>query len=404
MFNRIAGTATAILMAATMQAQAATFAALPTAVDVRHVAKDSWRVTYRFSSPVTEVTLPTVSDYRQKSWNITTPRIHLKTDGDNDMISAGGKPFSSMTVEVAAWHGPVQKAYAPFNPFSDGGVAMYLGHLQGDVKRGNEALVMATDITLTGLAQEHVVPPPVNKFMPGGARGYAYFGPAVPVRSGSTQFLIDPQLPAWARDTMLDAGAKVSAYYEKAYQRRLKSELTILASLVGLESSGLSLNGGAVMGQLAYRFGGKQMMDDHPKKRELLARIVAHEMAHLWQMNLDRGGVGDDDPWIHEGGAEAMALDALLQTGLVGADKVGAYRAAQTATCDKLGQSVSTYEGIYACGLVRFDKMGIDIVPLWRALMRTSEETGDVYSAKMIDAITGKSTAGAETAKGHTSL
>lgn len=361
--------------------------ALPLGVTVSHVDKDSWRVDYSFSAPVTEVRLPAVSNFREQSWKILTPHLRLKTDGDTDIIGAGGKPFKAMSIVIRTFNGAVQKAYAPFNGFTDGGTAIFLGHLQGDARRGKKAYVMSTDIELKGLGQENVIAPPHNKQVPGGARGYAYFGPAQPVRSGSTRFLIDPQTPAWARETMLDAGARIAAYYEKAYQRPLKDELFILASLIGLESPGLSLNGGAVMGQLAYRFDGKQMVGDHPKKREMLSRIVAHEMAHLWQMNLDRGGVGDDDPWIHEGGAEAMALDGLLKTGLLSAQQVDAYRMAQTAMCDKLGQSVASYEGIYACGLVRFDKLGSDIVPLWRSLMHTSESTGEVYSSRMIEAI-----------------
>jgi hypothetical protein len=110
-------------------------------------------------------------------------------------------------------------------------------------------------------------------------------------------------------------------------------------------------------------------------------------MAHLWQMGTSRGGVGGDDPWIHEGGAEAMALDGLLQTGLSSPESVAAYRAAQTSTCEKLGNTVDSYDGIYACGLVRFDKLGVPITPLWRSMLQATEASGEVYSQKMIDGI-----------------
>jgi hypothetical protein len=48
---------------------------------------------------------------------------------------------------------------------------------------------------------------------------------------------------------------------------------------------------------------------------------------------------------------------------------------------------VDSYDGIYACGLVRFNNLGVGIVPLWRAMMEVTETKGDVYSASMIDAI-----------------
>lgn len=246
---------------------------------------------------------------------------------------------------------------------------------------------MLADIRLHGLAQENVIAPPPNKRLPGGERGYAYFGPARTVRSGATQFLIDPATPAWMRDTFLDAGAKLSAYYEKAYQRPLKDELLIMLSVSGADAAGFSMKGGAVAGQLSYRFDGKSTLPDHPKYREYLVQLVGHELAHLWQMNLARGGAGPDDPWIHEGGAEAMSLDGLLQTGLWTQDAVAAFNKQKSAVCDKLGNAVDSYDGIYACGLVRFNKFGVPIVPLWRAMMAVSETTGDVYSASMIDAI-----------------
>jgi len=129
-------------------------------------------------------------------------------------------------------------------------------------------------------------------------------------------------------------------------------------------------------------------MTDHPKLREYATLNVAHEMAHIWQMAVSRGGMrGDQGPWIHEGGAEAMALDALLQTGIWSEESAGAYRAKQAAKCETLGGAVDTYDGIYACGLVRFDKLGIGIVPLWRSMMEATEAKGDAYSQEMIDTI-----------------
>ncbi len=249
---------------------------------------------------------------------------------------------------------------------------------------------MQADIRLAGLPQENVIAPAHNRQQPGGERGYAYFGPAQAVQAGAVKVLVDPKTPDWARETVLDTGARLAQYYEKAYQRPLKEELFITVSIGGDDKPGLSLNGGAVLGQLAYHFSGTQLAGDHPKKRELLVRLVAHEMAHVWQLNTARGGAGEKDPWIHEGGADAMALDALLQTGAASAESVSAYRAAQTAACEKLGHSVESYNGIYACGLVRFDQLGVGIVPLWRGLMEATEAKGEVYSEQMVTDVAGR--------------
>jgi len=361
---------------------------LAVAVDVHHVAKDLWRVDYRFAQAVTAVKLHSIGEFRQKEWKVLTPGMGMKSGADVDVIAAKGKPFKTASVQIRTFDGWAPKEYVSFNRFGDGGTAVYLGHLQGDVEQGKKTLPMRTDIKLFGLAQENVIAPPANRMEPGAERGYAYFGPAQAVQAGAVKVLIDPQTPQWMRETILDTGAKVSAYYEKAYQRQLKDELLIMVSVANFESPGFSMKGGALMGQVAYTLEGQQFIGDHPKKREFAALNVAHEMAHIWQMAVARGGMGEDQgPWIHEGGAEAMALDALLQTGVYSEESVKAYRAKQAATCAKLNDTVDTYDGIYACGLARFDKLGVGIVPLWRSMMLATEVKGDPYSQRMIDAI-----------------
>jgi hypothetical protein len=363
---------------------------LAVAVDVHHVAKDLWRVDYRFAQPVTAVKLHSIGKFRQQEWKVLTPGMGMTSSEDFDVLAAKGKPFRMASVQIRTFDGWSPKEYVSFNRFGDGGTSVYLGHLQGDVEQDKKTLSMRTDIKLFGLAQENVIAPPANRLDPGGPRGYAYFGPSQAVLAGAVKVLIDPRTPQWARETILDVGAKTSGYYETAYQRQLKDELLIMVSIGNVESPGFSIKGGAIngAGQVAYLLEGKQVQSDHPKLREYVSKNVAHEMAHIWQLAISRGGIGDAQAqWIHEGGAEAMALDALLQTGVYSKELVTAYRAKQAAACEKLGGAVDTYDGIYACGLMRFDKLGVGIVPLWRSMMLATEVKGDPYSQQMIDAI-----------------
>ncbi len=362
-------------------------------VDVAHVGKDTWRVDYRFAQPVTGIKLAAVGNYRAQAWKALTPGMALRSDAESDLLTADGKPFTQASVEIRTFDGFAPKAYAPFTRFTDGGTAIFLGHLQGEALHGKQAFDMAATIRLAGLQKENVIAPPLNKLVEGGERGYAYFGPAQAVAAGSTQLLLDPATPAWLRDTLLDVGAKVARYYEQAYQRPLKDPLFIMMAVAGFDSSGFSVKGGATMGQLNYRVEGRDVLRDLPVLREHMKMLVAHEMAHLWQMNIARGGIGDPDPWIHEGGAEAMALDGLRQAGVWNDEAVAAYRSKKTALCDKLGGAVTSYDGIYACGLARFDRMGMPIVPLWRAMMQATEAKGEVYSVAMLKAVGAKVTA-----------
>jgi hypothetical protein len=362
---------------------------LAVTVGLRHVAKDLWRVDYRFAQAVTALKLRSIGEFRQQEWKVLTPGMSMTSGSGFDVIASKGQPFKAASVEIKTFDGWEPKEYVSFNRFGDGGRTVYLGHLQGDVEQGTKTLSMRADFKLSGLGQENVIAPPPNRLQPDAERGYAYFGPAQAVPAGAVKVLIDQRTPQWLRETILDVGAKTSAYYEKAYQRGLKDQLLILISVDNFESSGFSIKGGAIMGagQVSYRLEGKQVLLDHPLLREGVARNVAHEMAHIWQLAVAQGGIGGQGPWIHEGGAEAMAIDALLQTGMWSEESAKAYRAKQAATCEKLGGAVDSYDGIYACGLVRFDALGVGIVPLWRAMMLATEVKGDPYSQRMIDTI-----------------
>jgi hypothetical protein len=361
-------------------------------VDVSHVGKDKWRVDYRFAKPVTAITLEGVGDYRKQAWKILTPGLSLKADAESEVLTADGKAFTQASIEISTFDGFAPKSYAPFTRFSDGGVAFFLGHLHGDAQNGKQAYSLSSTIRLHGLAQENVIAPPANRLVEGGERGYAYFGPAKPVAAGSVQLLLDPATPPWMRDTLLDVGARMARYYEQAYQRPLKDQLFIMMAVAGFEAKGFSVKGGATMGQLNYRVEGADVLRDLPVLREHMKMLVAHEMAHVWQMNIARGGMGEHDPWIHEGGAEAMALDGLAQAGIWSGESVAAYKAKRAAVCDKLGGAVTSYDGIYACGLMRFERMGMPVVPLWRAMMQATEAKGEVYSVSMLKAIGAKVT------------
>ena len=157
-------------------------------------------------------------------------------------------------------------------------------------------------------------------------------------------------------------------------------------ALVGLDGApgNISIKGGAVGGGIAYRLQGAGLVDDHPKKRALMARLIAHEMAHLWQLNLTRGGIGNDDPWVHEGGAEAIALEALRATGLFTAEASDRYAQELLKECEDLNDDMTVNRALYACGFKRFHHYAIAPVPLWRAMMARSESSGAFYSESMI--------------------
>lgn len=365
---------------------AATPAPLRTELTLTHVAPDQWRADYVFAEPVTAIDLgDLVGPYRQQAWHALTPGVELVAHDDHESLRSA-KPLTRLSVQISAY-GQVDPArFAPINHFSDGGSDFYLGFLYGALKQGGGDRAMDVRFQLVGLAGETVLAPsePGTEL-----NGYAYFGPQRPTRMGNVNVIIDPQAPAWVRQTIDETTAKVSQYYEQAFQRKLMQTPLITISMAGLEGPprSLDMKGGALRGGIAYRLQGPGLVDDHPKKRIHVARLVAHEMAHLWQLNLTRGGVGEEDAWIHEGGAEAVMLEAMRSTGLFTQEASDLYAKALLDECEQLKDDTESYRGRYACGFKRYSGYPVAPVPLWRAMMARSESSGEFYSEPMIRAI-----------------
>jgi hypothetical protein len=125
---------------------------------------------------------------------------------------------------------------------------------------------------------------------------------------------------------------------------------------------------------------------DTPDARLRLARTVAHELAHVWQANVRQGGIGEGPAWVYEGGAEALAVAALRDTGIASPAQAGAIDVQLQEECARLKGGVDTYRGFYACGYTRHARTGAHPVLLWKRMIEASERSGETYSPAMFDA------------------
>lgn len=367
-------------------AHAAAPTPLRTELTLTHVAVDKWRADYVFAEPVTAIDLgDPVGPYRKQAWRVLTPDVDLVARADKEGLRSA-RPLTRLSVEISAYDDFAEGQYAPINRFSDGGSDFYLGFLYGAPTQAGRERSMDVALQLRGLPGGTAVAPS----KPGTElEGYAYFGPNKPVRMGNVDVIIDPRAPAWLREVLQETTAKVSRFYEQALQRSLSGTPLISVAVVDFDGppGSLSIKGGAVGGGIAYRLQGRGFVDDHPKKRSHVATLVAHEMAHLWQVSLARGGVGGNEGWVHEGGAEALMLEAVRATGILTEDESDQYAQRLLKECEQLKGDVTVYRGLYACGFQRFKGYALAPVPMWRALMARSEGSGEFYSEPMIQAV-----------------
>lgn len=350
-----------------------------------HVSADVWRADYDLPEPVDNIHFDRAGAYRSQAWRIVTPGLTFETHGNQEVITAGGKRFSTISVEVALYLPYDEGNYTAFDRFTDGGTDVYVGFFAGAAQQGSEERGLRLDIQLTGLPNENVIPTSaINPEEP----DYAYFGPATPTPFGAARILLDPQLPAWLVPEIQQTTAKVTSYFDQVWHRKLAAPPLILISYDPAPAKGLSLKGGALEKKLVFRFGGDALrLEGNPIVRRYLVEVVAHELAHIWQRNVARGGFGGDESWFHEGGAEAIALAALRATGLFSKEEADAYAAKLLAECDQLKDNVTTYRGFYACGFARFHGYPTDVLGLWKKMMESTESSGAFYSQKMIESI-----------------
>lgn len=370
------------LLAASAGAQSPAAQTVPVAISVVHSAPERWLVRYQFAQPVTMVRLEAVGPFRQQAWTIQSPEWTMSHQEGQDVIATRGAPQRELLVSLAMYDRWEPKDYASFLRFSDGGRALYLPHLSGEAGVPGALGVMQASFTVQGLARENVTAPAAGS-MP----SYAYFGPLTLPPPGKARLLIDPATPAWLRETLVQVGERLEQTYGALYQRPAGDVLWIIFAVAGFEQRGFSLKGGYVAGQIAYLASGDALLGDSPGKRARTTMLIAHEMAHVWQMQVERGGAGEEDPWVFEGGAEAMALEALQAAGLLTAEEAQRYVRQQAEVCEKHHGATDTYEGIYACGLTRFQRLGLAPSLVWRALIRETERSGRPYSARLLEEV-----------------
>lgn len=342
-----------------------------------------WVAEYRFDEPVARLRLePTGTDFRHASWRVLTPGVKLEREGDADVLAAERK-LDTLRIEIDAYDAYDHAHYVPMDRYGDGGADLYLGYFDAEAADGPapRALVLR-ELKLTALPGRRALAPARGAGLPS---MYAYFGPAQPQPAGRMDMIVDPRTPDWIRARLAAVSERVSGYFEEALGRALPFRPLMLIAAPDLERNGVSVKGGALGNQVVYRLEGKRLTEDSAATRNVLTYMIAHEMAHIFQANVRRGGIGPDHPWIHEGGAEALALEALRATGLLSAAEADQFAAKLRQECAALHGDVSSRRGAYACGFVRFSAGGRSASAQWRRLQAATEASGRSYDPAMFE-------------------
>jgi hypothetical protein len=276
-------------------------------------------------------------------------------------------------------------------PFTDGGVALYAGFFTGDALIGGEPAPTQLSLSYAALSGERVLAPAGGR-----ADGYAYFGSQEPVQAPHARLVIDAGTPEWLRTLLHDVITRTNTVFADRLGAEPVMQPLIIVGAGDIDSAdGLSVKGGAVGDQLVMLLTGRGLREETPPRRAALERLTAHELAHLWQLRGFPQAFNHREPWLHEGAAEAMAVQALGSAGIWDSSQVQGFaeRAAGRCRTTLEGRTLAdavqggAFDAAYSCGFGLYWGPDPDPIGLWARLARAVTADGAGFDTVLLDRV-----------------
>ncbi len=296
-------------------------------ITIERVATGRWRATYHTAAPVASLRFERpAAFFRERVWTVQTPGYQLTRDGDRQLVvlQDGARAERVVTFEFPEFVEPLPKEYEFFQPFSDGAVAIYTGHLNSAIRttQSDSTIAMRTTIVVPPSGHHAIVRGRVRDGVvtdvdSTGAGTYVYLGTTTPVETDDVVAVVDPGMPAWLTRQFVRELPRLFEAYRRRFGFRLPWKPTVLYSVHNTPDGGRSSGGGTLEGFISMTIAGAGWREDTPDAREQAFDLIAHESAHLWNGQLVANADGTRGAWMHEGAAEAMATDMLRALGVI---------------------------------------------------------------------------------------
>ncbi len=328
-----------------------------------------WEVRYTLPAPAHALRFVRVDGkgHRAASWTPVDPAMKIVLENGEEVVRRkDGAAFDHAAFRMLPRYVVLEKDYAPFAPFGDGGLLIHSGRFHVCAERcvGGERF----QVSLQPPAGAHAIVGgkvvPVAHFEDGDDGTNVYVGRGVPVKTPEVIAVIDQAFPEATRARLQSLLPRLMTFYG--------SELGALPSRPMLYASrdeahpggGYGFQGGTLPGQVFMHLYGKNPAFATPAFARRLDWFFAHEAAHMYQHYPSLEDTGDS--WIHEGGADAMAAVALQALGVADKAAVNAKLQSSLDTCAtgiarrplKQAHLGGSFDTFYACGFVM--QMAVD--------------------------------------------
>ena len=368
------------------------------AVRIEQLDGATARITWTMPRPVEALRFNKLPGrYRAGKWTFEDPSFELRYE-DNVVLVAHSdrKPFQHVVVISAAGGDRLPKEYHPLALYGDGGVLAYTGHFH-PIDAAGARLDAAFDMVAADggkvVAFGTHAPSLANWVSPLAHPAFAYFGPLEPIETDHVIALVDPQAPQWIADDFDELTPKAFDYFADAFGNMRKSGPSMkpnlfMAARLGNERGRLSYSGDALPGQFQITLEGGAWAQASSQGEDVFRRSTLHEAFHLWQSAAAVPDADDSAAWIHEGGADAVAVDAMIALGFWGADDLSSFEAVARRDCvaglrdgalaDAHGRG--DFSALYACGFLIAEAVarrdGATATAFWRNYMTEAQSSG----------------------------
>jgi len=330
-------------------------------ITLSRTSEVDWVANYCFDEPVDtfKFTRPMTGNMRQKYWQVGDAAFELTYEQNGRETTAAVQrvdraPFSCVSVNMQTYTDLPEKNYFAFSTFSDGGVSFYTGYLSGIMHRDDEWFDADLRAKYVPLEGSRIFTRDPSRL----AQQFVYYGKQEVLERDGVVAVIDPAVPAAAREIILDTIPEVNSQMGALFGVNDAPQYMIfMAAGELLTFDGYSHKGGTMERQVLFTLKGPAVLKAANGDPTRYAKLSAHEIIHLWQYAAWET-LGNDRPWMHEGSADALSYELMRRIGHYDADKYAAAWKMAERRCISMLERSSVHDGpsagnfgiVYQCG------------------------------------------------------
>ena len=273
----------------------------------------SWLVTYETQTPVKQLAFKSSpNNSRSTRWLATESEYAIFYQNSIEYIRRkDGEIFTNVTFILSPTYTSLPKEYAPFSPFTDGGILFHSGRFFV-CSETCDSKVNLWDLNLRSPATNNIIINGMvrNKEVSWQSKNEGekvYVGPATPLQNDYFIAVIDNGLPTKVKTYLNQYLPLLMKQYSEYFGIQQKKPM-VFASYSNIDDGTYGNQGGVLPNQIFMHWYGKESNIRIDENNILW--FFSHEIAHLYQGNAAQ--ITDvENAWIHEGSAEFMASVSL---------------------------------------------------------------------------------------------